>query len=201
MNRILVLFAAAAVLAFIAYFVMTDRRRAEPRPARLERLERVGQPGRAASQGRETVQLVERSALGEPAWAMTSAVQGARAEDPSEAVQDPGPDKEQYSAEIQDTFARQPVTSTSRSVRADLSESLKNLQLADAETPTIDCRGSMCRADFADLDSGRAHDLLSQLTSITWLGPMTAFILDDERGRKSVRVFAAQKGAELRMPH
>ncbi len=109
--------------------------------------------------------------------------------------------KAQASAELEDFFEHLAKTSTTRTVQSDLQEAFGKLQLPQAPTPALDCRGSVCRAEFSRMDDVHAHELLMKMTTIGWTGPMTAFIMDGSQGAKSVRVFAAAKGASMPMPH
>jgi len=197
---------AAAI--FTGYLVISDHNRLVKRLEKIEQSERAV-TGEGAEQKTPAVPtplaVLAQTLPSMPvvlAPPVASAAAAAPPSDADEAAVDPGPNKEEFSASLDDFFARQPVaTASSRTLRSDLQAALGKLQLPEAALPAVDCRGSMCRADFPKLDEGHARELLMQMTSIGWNGPMTAFMVEGDKGQKQVRVFAAAQGAELPLPH
>jgi len=120
---------------------------------------------------------------------------------PPPEEEDPDAFKARVGSELNEFFEHLAKTSTTRAVQSDLQEAFGKLQLPNAPAPALDCRGSVCRADFSSLDDPLAHQLIMRMSTIGWTGPMTAFITEDQRGAKSVRVFAAAQGAEMPLPH
>jgi len=206
MRLVLAIGMAAAIL--VTYLVITDRARLAKRLEQVERAQAAARQEResapAATAALPPLELLARAVGTVPVVAAPAASAPVAKEPnaPVEEAADPGPSKEEFSASLDDFFAQQPPsTSNSRTLRSTLQDWFAKLQLPAANLPEVDCRGSMCKAEFPKLDEAHARDLLMQVTSLGWPGPLTAFMVDGNNGAKQVRLFAAAAGSPLPMPH
>jgi len=202
------IFIAIGLVATLAagYFVISDRARM------VKRLEKVEKQAAEVTDREPVAALpipvqISQPILQLPPEINASAAPVASAETqpipdpPSEDAADPDAFKARASAELDEFFDHLAKTSTTRTVQSDLQEAFGKLQLPQAPIPALDCRGSVCRAEFSKMDDALAHELLMKMTKIGWGGPMTAFITDGPQGAKSVRVFAASSGTPMPLPH
>ena len=201
--KLLFVIGLAATLATI-YFVISDRTRM------MKRLDTVEKSAAEQAEKEATPSVAIPVQTSQPIIQLAPAVSAAAvasAEAPSfpaastEGEPDPEAFKAQASAELEQFFEHLTKSSTTRIVQSDLQEAFGKLQLPNAPNPDLDCRGSVCRAEFARMDDALAHELLMRMTTIGWTGPMTAFITDGPGGAKSVRVFVASRGAQMPLPH
>jgi hypothetical protein len=186
----------------LGYFSFVER---DQLTRRLDKLEHAASATRNAQDPPSRVapvSVVQRMSLPQTP-AVPAADQAPPPDASSEAAGDPGPTKEQFDSELNDYFARLPrATSRSTTTQAALTEALGKLHLEGTTIlPSIECHDAVCRADFAKLDETQGRNLIGQMRSIGWDGPLTAYIATDERGERSVRVFVAARGAQLPMPH
>jgi hypothetical protein len=196
-------------IAFVgaSYFAWTDHVRLSHRLEQVEQRQQAASASEFPSDPRPTPipVAVLASPVAQAPSAPVSPSPAASANEGTETATvdavDPGPSKEQFSATLEDFFGKLSTTAPgAAATRSQLVEAMGKLQLGSATPPALDCRGAWCRADFDKLDESQGRELLRQIQTIGWNGPLTAFMIDDDRGGKSLRMYTAQPGAQLPMP-
>lgn len=159
----------AVVLAFsVAYVVAADRRDLRTRIAELEK-----------------------------ARADASHAEPRHAEASDVAAKPATPNVKEVDAKLQTFFAEQPGTAWAGDARAQVLRAFAKAKMSRESIGSLECRGTLCRAVFGVADETQARDLMTRIRFLDWPGPMGAFMVDNESGGKSVKLFLAPQGAQL----
>jgi len=108
------------------------------------------------------------------------------------------PNMKDVDARLQVVFAGQAGGSAwAKTARSQVLAAFAKAEIPKGALESLECRGVWCHARFDRPDENQARDIAERVRHLEWMGPMTAFMLDDEREGTAVKVFLAQPGTPL----